>query len=70
MKINKLHIGSFGKFKDYELELKDGFQIVYGNNEDGKSTLMAFIKMMLYRKLEGGKDINKNFRKKYQPWDG
>ena len=70
MKINKLHIGSFGKFKDYELELKDGFQIVYGNNEDGKSTLMAFIKMMLYKKLEGGKDINKNFRKKYQPWDG
>lgn len=70
MKINKLLIGSFGKFKDYELELKDGFQIVYGNNEDGKSTLMAFIKMMLYKKLDGGKDINKNFRKKYQPWDG
>ena len=70
MKINKLQIGSFGKFKDYELELKDGFQLIYGKNEDGKSTLMAFIKIMFYSKLERGKDINKNLRKKYQPWDG
>ncbi|WP_291633207.1 AAA family ATPase, partial [Clostridium sp.] len=70
MKINKLQIGSFGKFKDYELELKDGFQIVYGKNEDGKSTLMAFIKMMFYSKLERGRGIDKNSRKKYQPWDG
>ncbi|MGH4050175.1 MAG: AAA family ATPase [Clostridium sp.] len=70
MKINKLQIGSFGKFKDYELELKNGFQIVYGKNEDGKSTLMAFIKMMFYSKIERGRDIDKNARKKYQPWDG
>lgn len=70
MKINKLQIGSFGKFKDYELELKDGFQIVYGKNEDGKSTLMAFIKMMFYSKLGSGRDIDNNLRKKYQPWDG
>lgn len=70
MKINKLHIGNFGKFKNYELELKDGFHIVYGNNEDGKSTLMAFIKIMFYKKLGSGNDINKNIRKKYQPWDG
>ncbi|MFT5874362.1 MAG: exonuclease SbcC [Clostridium sp.] len=70
MKINKLQIGSFGKFKDYQLELKDGFQIVYGENEHGKSTLMAFIKMMFYSKLERGRGIDKNSRKKYQPWDG
>ncbi|SHH86074.1 AAA family ATPase [Clostridium grantii] len=70
MKINKLQIGNFGKFKDYELELKEGFQIIYGNNEDGKSTLMAFIKMMFYSKLERGRDIHKNLRKKYLPWDG
>ncbi|MBK5243188.1 AAA family ATPase [Clostridium sp.] len=70
MKISKLQIGSFGKFKDYELDLKDGFQIVYGKNEDGKSTLMAFIKMMFYSKIERGRDIDKNLRKKYQPWDG
>ncbi|WP_175412941.1 AAA family ATPase [Clostridium sp. AWRP] len=70
MKINKLQVGSFGKFKDYELEFKNGFQLIYGKNEDGKSTLMAFIKIMFYSKLERGKDINKNLRKKYQPWDG
>jgi exonuclease SbcC len=70
VKINKLQVGNFGKFKDYELNLKDGFQIIYGKNEDGKSTLMAFIKMMFYSKLERGRDIDKNMRKKYQPWDG
>ncbi|AYD40180.1 hypothetical protein D4Z93_06460 [Clostridium fermenticellae] len=70
MKINKLKIGSFGKFKDYSLDLKSGFQLVYGENESGKSTIMAFIKMMFYSKLERGRDINKNLRKKYRPWDG
>ena len=70
MKINKLLIGSFGKFKDYELNLEDGFNVLYGKNEDGKSTLMAFIKMMFYNKFERGRDIDKNLRRKYQPWDG
>jgi len=70
VKIKKLQIGSFGKFKDYELDLKDGFQIIYGKNEDGKSTIMAFVKMMFYSKLESGRNIDKNMRKKYQPWDG
>lgn len=70
MKIRKLQIGSFGKFNNYELELSDGFQIVYGKNEDGKTTLMAFIKMMFYSKFSRGRTIDKNMRKKYQPWDG
>lgn len=70
MKIKKMLVGNFGKLKNYELDLKDGFQVIYGKNEDGKSTLMAFIKMMFYSKQQAGRDIDKNPRKKYQPWDG
>lgn len=69
MKINSLYISAFGGLKDYRLELADGFNLLYGNNEDGKSTLMAFIKMMFYGS-DRGSALNKNLRKKYTPWDG
>lgn len=48
MKIKKLNVKSFGKLENKELELRDGFNIVYGENESGKSTLQSFIKVMLY----------------------
>lgn len=69
MKIDSLYISAFGGLKDYRLDLSDGFNLLYGNNEDGKSTLMAFIKMMFYGS-ERGSALNKNLRKKYTPWDG
>ncbi|MDF1495389.1 AAA family ATPase [Caproiciproducens sp. CPB-2] len=70
MKINKIYIGHFGKLREYTLDLTDGFQILYGNNEDGKSTVMAFIRMMFYGSEGRSGDLSKNMRKKYQPWDG
>ena len=48
MKINSIHIASFGKFKDFSFNFSDGFNIIYGDNEDGKTTIMSFIKMMFY----------------------
>ncbi|MDR0999764.1 MAG: AAA family ATPase [Clostridiales bacterium] len=50
MLIKQLHIGSFGKFLDYSLDLPEGFAVILGKNEDGKTTLMDFIKLMLYSK--------------------
>lgn len=73
MRITKLHITSFGKLEDFTLEFTDGFNLVYGENEYGKSTIMAFIDMMFYGKpagSKGGKDISKNMRLKYMPWNG
>ncbi|MBW7572214.1 ATP-binding protein [Caproiciproducens faecalis] len=70
MKINQIHIGHFGKLREYTLDLADGFHILYGNNEDGKSTIMAFLKMMFYGSEGRSSDLSKNPRKKYQPWDG
>lgn len=48
MRIKKLSIKSFGKLENKELELEEGFNIIYGENESGKSTIQSFIKAMLY----------------------
>ena len=70
MKINSLYISAFGGLKDKKIDFNDGFNIVFGNNEDGKTTLMAFIKMMFYGSERAANTISKNIRKKYTPWDG
>ena len=48
MKILSLDIASFGKFKNYQLDLPDNMTVVFGENENGKSTIMSFIRMMFY----------------------
>lgn len=48
MYIEKLSIVSFGVLKDKEYVLSDGFNIVEGSNESGKSTLMNFVLFVLY----------------------
>ncbi len=70
MKINSLYISAFGGLKNKKIDFSDGFNLIYGNNEDGKTTLMAFIKMMFYGSERAAGSIAKNIRKKYTPWDG
>lgn len=72
MRIDGIYIESFGKFKNYRLDFHDGMNIIYGDNEAGKSTIMAFIEMMFYGRTaqEKSSDIGKSLRKKYAPWDG
>ena len=49
MKIRSLHITNFGKFSNQTFHFSDdGFQLVYGLNESGKTTLKAFIESMLF----------------------
>lgn len=70
MKINKLNIISFGGLKNLTLDFNDGFNCIYGENENGKTTVMSFIKMLFYGSERGSSQISKNIRKKYTPWDG
>lgn len=70
MKIISIHIGCFGGLEDFKLSFQDGFSIYKRHNEFGKSTIMAFISMMLYGSNSKSKDINSNIRKKYQPFNG
>ncbi len=48
MKILELNITEFGALKDKKISFSDGLNIIEGDNESGKSTLVLFIKFMLY----------------------
>ncbi len=69
MKISKINITSFGKLKNCVIDLCDGFNLIYGDNEGGKTTVMDFIKMMFYGNKSSTKQGFMNIRKRYQPWD-
>ncbi len=70
MKIKHIEIHRFGKLEQFELDLDDGFNLIYGRNEDGKTTIMSFIKMMFYGSSGKSADLSKNVRKKYTSWNG
>ncbi|AOT69693.1 AAA family ATPase [Geosporobacter ferrireducens] len=70
MIIKKVKVGRFGKLKDKEINFQEGLNLIYGENEAGKSTLQAFIKAMFYGMGSGKKDIRINDRKRYLPWSG
>ncbi|MBQ8164334.1 MAG: AAA family ATPase [Clostridia bacterium] len=66
MTIRKIKIYGFGRHKDKEWTFEDGLNVIYGENETGKSTIFAFIRSMLYGLTGRGTE---NFRKKYIPWN-
>jgi len=70
LKINKIKINSYGKLKEKEIQLHDGINIVYGENESGKSTLLKFIVNSFYgiSKNKKGKEYSDFDR--YLPWIG
>lgn len=72
MLIKCLELRSFGKFKNKTVALSDGFNLIYGGNGAGKTTIMDFIRLMFYGRCgsDRSRDISKSPRKKYMPWDG
>lgn len=69
MIIKKLEIISFGKFSNKVMEFSDGLNIIFGNNESGKSTVISFIYAMFYGFGDNrGKTLS--LREKYTPWNG
>lgn len=69
MKINELKINSYGKLKDKNLSLENGINIIYGENEKGKSTLLNFIVNMFYGTSRNKKGREMSDYDKYKPWD-
>ncbi|MBP1924521.1 chromosome segregation ATPase [Sedimentibacter acidaminivorans] len=66
MYINKLYLRAFGKFVYKRIYLGKKLNIIYGENETGKSTIHSFIESVLY----GFDDANGlDLYKKYKPWD-
>ncbi len=69
MIIQKLEIISFGKFKNKTINFSDGLNIICGDNESGKSTIISFIYAMLYG-FGDNRGKNLSIREKFTPWDG
>lgn len=66
--IEEINIKSFGKFQDKKIKLSPSFNLVYGLNESGKTTIKNFIEGMFYGFDEGKARINfSNKREIYRP---
>ncbi len=69
MKIHKIVIRRFAGIKDLELSLTDNFILLFGQNESGKSTILAFIRAMFYGLGRQNKNPEKNARLRFTPWN-
>lgn len=71
MKIISAHIENFGRLKDFDIKFSEGCTRVQGYNGWGKSTLAAFIRVMLYGfEGESKRSAPDNERKRWAPWQG
>ena len=48
MRIEELYLTGFGRFTNKRITLQEGLNLIYGDNEAGKTTLQHFIVGMLY----------------------
>jgi uncharacterized protein YhaN len=72
MLIRKLKINYFGRFSNKEIELKPGINLIYGDNEAGKSTIHSFVKGMFFgiERLRGrGAASKDDLYTRYLPWE-
>lgn len=65
MIIEKLHLKHFGKFENLDLELDSSFTVLYGKNEDGKSTILDAIQLTFYGSDSQSADPHLNLRHRY-----
>lgn len=65
-------LNGFGRFENTQISVTDGLNLIYGENEAGKSTLQAFVKAMLFgfpsQRTDGEGRLPES--KKYEPWSG
>ena len=70
MKIRELYLRSFGKFSEKKVVFHDGINVIYGENESGKSTVHTFIKSMLFGLERGrGRASHNDTFSLYEPWE-
>ncbi len=72
MRIDKVEIDGFGKLNNCEFTFADGVNLIYGENESGKSTLCEFILSAFYGLPNESKKVFDDItpRRKYRPWSG
>ena len=70
MIIKKLHVKSFGRIHDRTLSFSPGLNVLYGENESGKTTTHTFVKSMFYGiQRQRGRAAKKDAYTLYLPWE-
>ena len=70
MRIRELYLKNFGKFSEQHFYIQNGIQVIYGENEFGKSTLHAFIRAMFFGMERGrGRAAGKDAFSRFEPWE-
>ena len=70
MIIKELELINFGKFSNKTVRFEKGMNIIYGENEAGKTTLHTFIRGMLFGiEKQRGKASANDVYSQYEPWD-
>ena len=69
MQINQIKIYNYGKLQNKEYTFDPGINLIYGENEAGKSTMQAFLKSMLFgMEKPKGRAAAGELYTKYEPW--
>lgn len=70
MKIRQVVIHNFGQFHNKKILFSPGLNVVYGENESGKSTLHTFLVSMLFgMEKSRGRGAGKDSYSRYEPWN-
>lgn len=70
MKLIQLNVQAFGTLKNRQFLFPAGLTVFYGENEQGKTTLLACLKAMFYGLSGRSRSPLENERLRSQPWDG
>ena len=70
MIIKRITVRNFGKLQDRTMEFSDGINVLYGDNESGKTTTHTFVRSMLYGiQRQRGRAARKDAYNLYLPWE-
>jgi len=71
VKLISLHVENFGCLQNLDISFDEGLNTVVQDNGWGKSTLMSFIRVMLYGfENESKRSAAERERNRYMPWQG
>lgn len=69
MKITEIQIKNFGKLHNINVRPLPGLNVIYGENETGKSTMQQFITGMLFGMEKQEKTGKNDSYQQYEPWN-
>lgn len=69
MQIKEAKIFNFGKLQNVNFDFSEGINVIYGENEKGKTTLHAFLMGMMFGMEKGrGRVSGTDMYTRYEPW--